>query len=116
MEFKSYNVVSEVLDEASKRFSPLFKQNDDKRKGIQKICEMIDNIVEPFDGESFDIEVDEENKNICMSLECHDVTIDSKTHPLYGVIGCSCSFQVSHKDSDTMILQFTFPSIWDAAM
>lgn len=110
-----YDVVSVVVEEASERFSPLWKLNKEKESILKEYCSAIDILSDEFEGESYDVEVDEITMEITIGLECGEITIKTPDHELYELItrSVSCSFTTS--EDDNLLVKFVFPSVWDRA-
>lgn len=113
MAFKTFDVVSTVIEEANKRFAPIWEPDKEKTDILKQYCEAIDILIKEFDGQSLDVEVDEEKMLICIKLECSEITIEGKEHRYYDLIQRSVSFGFSGTNNDTMILELVFPSIWN---
>ena len=110
---KCYDVAEAVLEEAGRQFSPLFTENAEKKAEIKSYCEVIDDLSEEFDGESFEVEVDDIKMKIHIRLECPDVVIESEDHDLYRLAGLAESMIFSHSDDGNLVIDFVFPGIWD---
>lgn len=113
MAFKAFDVVSTVIEEANQRFAPIWEPDKEKTDILKQSCEAIDILIIEFDGESLDVEVDEEKMLIYIQLECREITIESKEHRCYDLIQRSVSFGFSRTNNDTMLLELVFPSIWN---
>ena len=116
MRFKSFDVASTVLEEANKRFSPIWKPNNERVAIFQQYCDVVDDLIEEFDGESIDVEVDEIKMTICLRIECADITIKTKSHKYYELMQRTVSFGFEATDSDMIALKLVFPSVWEKAM
>lgn len=60
---KCFDVVSMVVDEATDQFSQLWKINKERYEILKQYCDVLDSLVEEFDGESFNVEVDDISMN-----------------------------------------------------
>ena len=112
---KCYDAVSMVLEEATKRFSPLWKTNKEKNKILKQYCEAIDTLSNEFNGESFEVGVDEISMNIEITLECQEILINSSNHLFCRLINKCISFEISASTDELICVKFVFPSIWDKA-
>lgn len=108
-----FDVVSMVVDEATAQFSPLWKINNDKYRVLKQYCGVLDSLATEFNGESFDVEVDDIAMTIAITMECHDVTIESKNHKYYSLAQCALAFGFSVSDEGLLCMKFVFPSVWD---
>ena len=113
---KCYDVAEMVLDEASKQFAPLFRENGERKQILKSYCEVIDSLAEEFNAESFDVEVDDIKTTVSIKMECQDITITSEQHPLYELAGHAMDVRFSHSEDDLMVVEFVFPSIWEKSV
>lgn len=111
-----FDVVSMVIDEATSQFAPLWKINEENYKILKQYCGAIDELAREFEGESFEVEVDDIKMTISIKMECQDITIESQQHRYYDLAQRSVSFGFSVTKNGTMIAEFVFPSVWDKAM
>lgn len=111
---KCFDAASIVIEEANERLSPLWKADEERLNIFKQYCEAIDLLSDEFDGESFEVEVDEITMEISITLECDEIVIESKTHELYDLVkrAIRCSFSASN---DNLLVRFVFPSIWGKA-
>lgn len=45
---------------------------------LHEYCDAIDGILKEFDGDSIDVDIDDIKMTICITVECEDLTIESK--------------------------------------
>lgn len=112
---KCFDVVSMVVDEATKQFAPIWSVNDEKLRILEQYCGVLDSLAEEFDGESFDVEVDDISMTISIQMECQDITIESKKHKYYSLAQRAIAFGFSTTDNGLLNVKFVFPSIWEKA-
>lgn len=112
---KCYDIVSDVVDEATKRFSPIWNLDDIKYHILKEYCEAFDALAKEFDGEYFEVEVDEEMMTVCISTGCREITIESKKHKMYDLIERANAFSLSADDEGMVVAKFAFPSVWTHA-
>lgn len=110
---KCFDVVSMVVDEAATRFAPLWKINEEKYRILEQYCNVLDSLAEEFDGESFDVEVDEIAMTITITMECAEITILSQNHKYYSLAQNTVAFGFSVSEEGLLCAKFTFPSVWD---
>lgn len=110
---KCYDVVTMVTDEATKQFSPTFRENAESKSILSQYCGVIDKLAEEFGGESFEVEVDDIKMTISIRMECSDIVIQSHDHLFYKLITHALSIRFMCIDSDKLGVEFTFPSIWE---
>ena len=112
---KCFDVVTMVTDEASAQFSPSFRENKERKQILEQYCGILDKLAEEFDGESFEVEVDEIKMTVVVRMECPDIIIQSHDHLFYKLAMHALSVRFSHVNSNAMAIEFVFPSIWEKA-
>lgn len=112
---KCFEIASDIIEEATKRFNPIWKLNTEKQKIFKQYCAAVDKILDEFDGKSFEVEVDEITMNITVIVECDEIIIESNQHPLYGLMERAIRSSFSSAGNDTIYVKFVFPSLWDRA-
>lgn len=108
-----FDVVTMVTDEATKQFSPGFRENQERKEILKQYCEAIDALAKEFGGESFEVDVDDIKMTISIKMECPDMVIQSKNHVFYALSERAISVGFSHGDGDMISVEFVFPSIWE---
>ncbi len=111
-----FDVVTMVTDEATTQFSPYYRENQERKEILQQYCEAIDVLAKEFDGESFEVEVDDIKMTISIRMECPDMVIQGSDHPFYALAERALSIGFSHGEGDTVAVEFVFPSIWEKAV
>ncbi len=66
---KSYDVLETIIDEANKRFSPLWKQSLEKTEALKSFCESVDSFIDKTNAETLEVEIDEITMEIMMSVK-----------------------------------------------
>lgn len=110
---KCFDTVSMVVDEATSQFAPLWRLNKEKLKILKQYCSALDMLSEEFNGESFDVEVDDIAMTITIQLECSDIIIESPQHIYYSLAQRSIPFGFSVSENGLLNAKFVFPSVWD---
>lgn len=112
-----FDVVDAVVQEAAERFAPVWEINEKYYNVLKQYCSVIDSLSDEFDGESYEVEVDEIKMTISIKLECLDMTIKSATHMFYGLVSQAEAVNfTSDPKSENLIVEFVFPSIWERAI
>lgn len=109
---KCYEVASMVIQDAAKRFSPLWIIDEGDLDIFKQYCSAIDRLAAEFDGESFEVEVDEESMKIMISLECDEVLVTSKEHVFYSLLKRTEEFSFSVSENGHLLVKFVFPPLW----
>lgn len=112
---KCFDAASMVIEDATERFKPLWCIDDEKLNVLKQYCDAIDLLSKEFDGESFEIEVDEITMEISIALECGEIVIESDNHILYDLAKRAVKYGFSPSTKDTLLIKFIFPSIWNKA-
>lgn len=112
---KCFDVVSMVVEEATERFSPSWRVNQKSYDILRQYCEVLDFLAKEFDGESFDVEVDEIKMTVAISMECHDMVIESQDHKYFSLAKRALSFGFSVSENGLLCMKFVFPSVWERA-
>lgn len=110
---KCFDIVSMVVDETTSQFAPLWKINKEKYRILEQYCGALDSIAEEFDGESFDVEVDDIAMTITITMECQEIIIESQNHKYYSLAQRAIAFGFSVSEDGLLCAKFVFPSIWD---
>lgn len=110
---KCFDVASEIIEEATKQFSPVWKLNNDNYKIFEKYCNTIDKIIESISAISFGVSVDDISMFVTLSVECVTINSESNNDYLSKLIKAASKVKFeATKDGDLMI-SFVFPPLWD---
>ena len=116
MQLKCFDVAEMVIDEATKQFFPIWTVNKEKKEIFKQYCDVLDSISEEFDGEAFEVDIDNAKMTISVKLFCNEFTIENKSHPLYMLAKRALSMSFAYEKEDrNMSMEFVFPSIWGKA-
>lgn len=110
---KCFDVVTMVVEDASEEFRPIWRINNERLEILKSYCDIIDMMSDEFDGESFEVEVDEITMEVIISLECAEVIIESASHPFYEIIKRTVRYGFGVSEEGNLLINFTFPSLWD---
>ena len=108
-----FDVVSMVVEEATKQFAPLWKLDKECNRILEQYCSVIDSLAEEFGGESFDVTVDDIAMTITIVMECEDITILSPAHHFYKLAERSVELGFSVSENGRLNVRFVFPSVWE---
>lgn len=110
---RCFDIAEMVLDEATEQFSPIWVVDEEKKGTLKQYCDALDILSEEFNGQAFEVDVDEVKMTISIKMFCDEIEVCDETHLLYklGKVAKSMSFSYS-KEDDTMAVEFVFPSIW----
>jgi len=113
---KCFDVVSMAVGEASAQFAPSWKVDSEKYQILKQYCTAIDALSSEFDGESFEVEVDDAQMTIGIKMSCPGMLIKNKTHVYYSLAQRAISFGFSAADNGNVAVEFVFPSVWEKAV
>ena len=111
MRVKCYDVVSEVIDEASSQFAPLWVEDAKKRNALKLACEFIDSYVEDFGIIAFAVEVDEVELSISITIECDSINVDAKDK-FIALLKGTTGVKFSISEHNMLDVTLKFPTIW----
>lgn len=115
MNIKCFDVVSIVVEEATKQYSPDFVLNDNKLRILKQYCDAIDYIKDEINATEYEAEIIDDNKTVSISIECSNLFVDSVNHAFCHLLRRSIACTLSYVDDDTFKINFIFPSLWDSA-
>ena len=110
-----FDVVSEVVDEASAQFAPLWKPNKESLRILERYCSVIDSLAEEFGGEAFEVEIDDIAMTITVIMECSEMVIEDNAHKFYDLAQRAKAVGFSASSSGNLDVRFVFPSVWTRA-
>ena len=112
---KCFDAVTMVTDEATKQFGSLLREDQSKKDTLRVHCNIIDSLVEKFEGVSFEVEVDDTTTDITISLECGEFEIESGSDDFYKMLSSAKQISFNAIDEDTIQINFKFGGIWGKA-
>ena len=115
MGFSSYGIFEMVLDEANSRFAPIFKPNAERLSILKEYCCVIDQMIEENGGETFEVDIDENNMAIHMAIGLKEIIDEDPKHSRFlQVIQRATAFKVKNdKENEQLVVYLTFPSVWE---
>ena len=113
---KCFDVVESVVEEATKRFSPIFVENGEAKSILKQYCEVLDSIVDDVSGSSIEVEVDEIKMIITVSIGCSEIIVYPDNDLFYKIAQRSIAIGFrAGEDPESIVVDFVFPSIWERA-
>ena len=111
--FSSFGICKMVIEEANKRFAPLFAPDTERIDILKEYCGVIDEMLAEFGGETFEAEIDETDMTVRLSMTLNSVEVcDTKNARIQQLLRRALRFSVSHADDDHILLSLIFPSLW----
>ena len=112
---KCFDVANMVIEDANERFNRLWKINTERLNIFKGYCEAVDSLSKEFEGESFEVEVDEITMEVTVVLECDEVIIEKDDHILYELAKRAVRYGFSVSEDGKLLVKFVFPGLWDKA-
>ncbi len=112
-EHKCYNVAADLIAEASRQFGSTWVIDEEKQRGFQRCCEIIDKAIEEFGVQDYEVEVDDVTARIIITLTVKDIIIENRDHDLYRAMMAAETLRISKcEDEYAFNIAFEFPSVW----
>lgn len=108
-----FDIVSIVVDEATNKFAPIWKPDDEKYNELRQYCDNLDKIANGVDCKSFDVEVDDVSMDITITIECSDIIVESSDFLSCDLITKSVRFVFSLSKRGLINISLVLPSIWE---
>lgn len=112
---KCFDAAAMVIEDATERFKPSMSLNTKKLDVFKQYCDIIDDLAEEFEGESFEVEVDEITMEVTVALECGEVIIESSDHMFYELIKRTNRYIFTQSEEGNLVIKFVFPPLWGKA-
>ena len=113
MEFNSYLITKDVVDEATERFSPLWKLDLERWDILQDTCEFIDRMLSEADAEEITVEVNEETKQIVYNIVSPYLVAKDRSAATFSLLECAVTTRFyKQEDSGYFVIEMVFPSVW----
>ncbi len=109
---RTFDMLKIILDEATERFSGQFVEGEIEKKQLEKTCALIDTFAEINEASSLDIAVDDDTKEITISIVCNPFEFVDSSDPFIQIINKAKEFSFSAPDYDHLTVDFVFDSIW----
>lgn len=106
------DVAKDVIKEASKRFSSMWKIDEDKLDIFEEYCDAIDTMVCEWDGISLKVEVDEISMQVSVVLECYEIIVRNSDEAFCKLIERADKYGFGVSDEGNLLIKFVFPSLW----
>lgn len=117
---KIRDIADELVQEANKRFSPVFVIDNDGYNGLMVCCDIIDSMIKRYGITSYEFEIDEDNMDIIINLEMGEIIIqshgDDADVDVYRIIKAAKSFVVSKINDNAINMRLAFPGIWNKVL
>ena len=110
---KTFDIVSEVVDEANKRFGPLWKLSERNLNILNQYCVALDTLYEHIDPSMIEAYIDEDDMTIQIKVRCPEIVIMTKHNLFYVITSRTVRMEFSHIDNENILLTFVFPSLWE---
>lgn len=102
----------EVIDEATKSFIPDYIKDEARKEEFDEVCNIIEDFMESVLAEGFEIDIDDEHKDILVTVESIDIYVDSSENSFYEAIERCKEFSFSRNEAGDLVTTFRFPGVW----
>lgn len=115
MKIKCFDAVEMVVEEANKQFSPIWEMNKDNYQILKQYCDVIDKLSKEYEGESYEVEIDDIIMTISITMDCLDMIVDKTNKDFLQIAERAISIGFSTNDDGMLSIKFVFPSLWERA-
>ena len=115
MDFHSCrNKVMSLIDETSKSFGSQYTLNKEKRDRLDKVCDGVGELIEGFDCEDFDVNVDNVTKQLTIAIICDEMLFENgRSHEFFKLIQLLSSFSFSKKGKESICVNLNIDDMWE---
>jgi hypothetical protein len=113
--FSCYNVAKMVTDEATEVFGASVTENPEKKANLKAVCDAIDEFLEESNGVSCEVEVDEDTRDITVTLVTNPFEVEKDTTYFQEMMKRSKRMEFSSANADEVCSKFLLDGIWDVA-
>ena len=110
---KCFDIVDMVVEEANNQFAPIWKLDKERYDILKQYCNVIDNIANEHNGESYQVDIDDIAMTIAITMECLDMVVDSDDNEFLAIAQRAISVSFSASDEGKLAIKFIFPSLWE---
>lgn len=107
-----FDLANSVIDDATEQFEPEYQEVDELRDEFDDCCDIIDDIIEDVLAEGFEVDVDEDSKDIIVRIETINVEADTIDAHFYEAVERCKSFNLSQNEKGDLVVTFVFPGVW----
>ena len=107
----------DVIDEATEKFGDAYFLNDEKYKGLDEICGLVDEVVQGIDDEfgcdSVTVDVDPTTKELIFNIVCDEIILQhGRTHRFFALMGLVDSVRFSKAKPDSVRIEIGISGLW----
>ena len=111
---KTFDIVEIVLGEAIDQSNGKLSIADSTRADLIEICDIIDDLIAEFDGESLTAEVADKTNDLIISMVCPDMIWEyGRSHLFFSLIPRVKLFRFSAEE-DSLQVEFLFTHVFNA--
>lgn len=108
-----YTWVENVIEMARDDFAGALVLDEEKFASLRSTCMMIDEMMDEFECESYDVQVEYETQNLVISFSCLDMVMENgRNHKFFHVAKRATSLNVVPENEDCMTVSFIFGGLW----
>lgn len=113
MAMRCNHIVSQIVDDFSKRHSYNRRAISDRVEQLEQYCNAINDAARVFNGESISSYVDEQTEEVHISICCPEILIETTKHPFYEVLEHAVTCEFSSDENGNLVVDMSFSSVWE---
>jgi hypothetical protein len=108
-----YDLVMEIVDDATKKFNGLYILNEKKYAALEVICSMVDDFVSEIEPNFVDVSVDTNSKQLTFDIGCDDLVLEHGSSDLFfAMIRRMDSFSFSKTKNGGLCIALNLDGLW----
>jgi hypothetical protein len=108
-----YHIATMVTDEAAKVFGASVTENPEKEANLKAVCDAMDEFLEEFGGVSCEVEVDEDTRDITVTLVTNIFEVEKDTTCFQEMMKRAKRMEFAAESADKVRSKFLLDGIWD---
>lgn len=109
---KCFDIASMVIEEVTENKGNAFRMDSNKLDSFKLCCNIIDGLVERFDGVSCNVVV-EKTMDITVTLVCHEFEINKSSDQFYMITERAKKLGFKKYKDEAVQISFTLDGIWE---
>lgn len=107
-----YPDVLDVIEAAKDVFYGSLSLNDERAAELEPVCALMDEVAAGYGAEFVDVEIDEGNGILSLSMEIPDMILRDRAHGFYELVENSAAFELIKLKGDMMRFSAYFDNLW----
>lgn len=113
MAIKCWDILNEVLTEATSQFAPTMTPNYDRVQKVKIFCNHVDTFAAEMDATEYHVNVNEENTDITVEVTCPLVYVEDRGDAFYKLARVSKLFGFKENKDGDIVVSFVIPGVWE---